>query len=256
VTINGSQITGNKASFGGGLLVQRGSKVSIGNSTISGNEATGRGDGVGGGIFAFDHTAVTMSGSTLKDNLASSDGAGAQFQNFSSLTAVNSTFANEGPVDRPAKGIHFVNSYANLISTTFYSAPLGIDGAVTGDIRNTILYNSNACLGNIEDGHFNVQSPTPAESCRIASIEIIPKLEDLRLDPAGLKDNGGPTTTVAELPVTGSPTIDQIPLMMCTDQNGKPLKVDQRGFPRPDPYGDKALCDIGAYEYQAPKPKE
>jgi Right handed beta helix region len=254
VTIRGSQITRNKASFGGGLLVQRGSQVVIGNSTITGNDAAGSPDSVGGGMFAFDHTDVTMTGSTLNDNLASKAGAGMQFENFSSLTAVNDTFANEGPVEKPAHGIHFVDSYANLISTTFYSAPLSIEGGVTGDLRNSILYNSNACLGELEDGHFNVQSPAPPDVCRLDSIEIIPKLEDLKLDSAGLKDNGGPSKTVAELPVTGSPTIDQIPLMMCTDQDGKPLKVDQRGFPRPDPYGDKALCDIGAYEYQAPKP--
>jgi hypothetical protein len=34
----------------------------------------------------------------------------------------------------------------------------------------------------------------------------------------------------------------------CTDANGAPLTVDQRGFPRPQVTG----CDIGAFENQAP----
>jgi hypothetical protein len=245
VTISGSQITNNKASFGGGLLVQRKSKVVIANSTITGNDAGGRADAVGGGIFAFDHTDVTMTGSTVAANTASNQGAGMQVQEFSSLTAVNSTFANEGPVDQPAHGIHFVGSFANLISNTFYNAPLAVDGIVKGELRNSILFNSSICLGNLHDAGFNIQFPAPFTTCE-TSIPVV----DPMLDPGGLKNNGGPTQTIAEL--KGSPAIDSIPLMMCTDQDGKPLKVDQRGLPRPDPKGDQTVCDKGAFEFQAP----
>lgn len=59
------------------------------------------------------------------------------------------------------------------------------------------------------------------------------------LDPAALKDNGGPTKTIALLP--DSPAIDQIPDFLCP-------KVDQRGSPRPA--GHQLDCDIGAYELQ------
>ena len=58
-----------------------------------------------------------------------------------------------------------------------------------------------------------------------------------------LQDNGGPTLTVALLP--GSPALGA---GACTDANGAPLTVDQRGFPRPQVTG----CDIGAFENQAP----
>jgi hypothetical protein len=100
----------------------------------------------------------------LNDNSASEKGARMQFQNF------NDTFANEGPLNKPSPGIHFVGSYANLMGITFYSAPLSIEGNVTGDIRNSILSNSNYCLGQIDDGHSNVQSPTPPDPCCIDSI--------------------------------------------------------------------------------------
>ena len=52
---------------------------------------------------------------------------------------------------------------------------------------------------------------------------------DPRLDPEGLKDNGGPTQTLALLP--GSPAIDAADPDLCADP---PVdRVDQRGYVRP-----------------------
>jgi len=64
--------------------------------------------------------------------------------------------------------------------------------------------------------------------------------EDLNLGP--LQDNGGPTLTHA--PVVPSMAIDQIPLADCTDSDGTPITVDQRGSLRP--WG--STCDIGSVE--------
>ena len=63
------------------------------------------------------------------------------------------------------------------------------------------------------------------------------------LDPSRLKDNGGPTKTIALL--STSPAVDAIPVANCTDVNGHAITTDQRGFLRPQGPG----CDIGAYEY-------
>jgi hypothetical protein len=57
-----------------------------------------------------------------------------------------------------------------------------------------------------------------------------------------LGDNGGPTFTHSLL--GGSPAIDN---GSCTDMDGKPIVVDQRGMTRPEGPG----CDIGAFEGQA-----
>jgi hypothetical protein len=64
---------------------------------------------------------------------------------------------------------------------------------------------------------------------------------DAKLAP--LQNNGGPTLTMALLP--GSPALGAA---ACSDANGVPLRVDQRGFPRSHFTG----CDIGAFENQAP----
>ena len=65
-------------------------------------------------------------------------------------------------------------------------------------------------------------------------------VDDLKLGP--LANNGGPTDTHALL--EGSVAIDAVPQNECTDQNGNPVPVDQRGTPRPQ----GRACDAGAYE--------
>ena len=72
-------------------------------------------------------------------------------------------------------------------------------------------------------------------------------LTDLKID-SELKENGGPTKTLALLP--DSPAIDQIsPGMFCgqgSRYNILGRDQDQRGVTRPQGAG----CDIGAYERQ------
>jgi hypothetical protein len=251
LAISNSGIIRNQAtsvSLGGGLFIEN-TAVTITSSLIARNGAgvyRDGGSGAGGGIFGIttNHaspTEITMVGTTLADNTASNLGAGIELENFSSLTAVNSTFANQGPANDPVHGLHFNNSFVNLISTTLSLAPLSVEGVVEGEVRNSILADSGLCVGNIFDGGHNLQFPAPGAGCG-TSIPVL----DPKLDPHGLEDNGGPTPTIALLP--DSPAIDVVPLMECTDQNGQPLTTDQRGAPRPAP-GHHA-CDSGAYEYQ------
>lgn len=62
---------------------------------------------------------------------------------------------------------------------------------------------------------------------------------DLKLDPAGLTDNGGPTQTIR--PMVDSPAIDFV------SGPGACTGTDQRGVARADGPGETA-CDAGAYE--------
>ena len=71
---------------------------------------------------------------------------------------------------------------------------------------------------------------------------------DTRLGP--LLNNGGPTETHALN--AGSPAIDGGNPAGCVDQDGMPILVDQRGFPRTldGNHDGIAVCDMGAFEYQ------
>ncbi len=111
-------------------------------------------------------------------------------------------------------------------------------------MTNSIIANSIGanCGGGITDGGHNLQ--WPGTSCG----ETIPS-RDPRLDPDGVKDNGGPTQTIALLP--GSPAIDAGDSAVCANPpvNG----VDQRGFARPG--SGHTQCSIGAYEADAFSPE-
>ena len=65
-----------------------------------------------------------------------------------------------------------------------------------------------------------------------------------------LKDNGGPTQTMALLP--GSPAIDAGNNALALDASGNPLTTDQRGAGYARISG--SAVDIGAFEYQTPAP--
>jgi hypothetical protein len=266
VSLVRSTCSGNSSSFGGCAGVTKEAELTADNSSITANHAGGGGgifgDGSraevvvndsivttnsanrGGGILSVGpNAALVINASTLANNKAPV-GSGVQAEHFSAVVAVNSTFANQGSKSVP--GIHLVNSHGELVFSTFSSAYLHADGVVEGDLRDSILLNSSSCLGHLADGGFNIQFPAAEAVCR----NTIPVVNPM-LDPAGLRDNGGPTPTIAELP--GSPSRNTIPLMFCTGPNGHPLRVDQRGLPRPDPHGEP-LCDKGAFQYQTAEP--
>ena len=246
-----SKIRNNRAtkvSRGGGLLVEA-TKVTITDSEISANSAgTFRdgGNGAGGGIFATAKSEIKLRRSSLANNDASGLGSDLELQDFSSVLAVNSTFANHGPFKEPGRSVHSVSSALDLASTTFWNAPLLAEkGSTSGTVRNSIFFNSAYCLGNLNGSNlFNTQFPKPLPGCS----KGIPVVE-VELDPNGLRNNGGLTPTVAEL--AGSKSIDSIPLLLCNNLDDKPLKFDQRALPRPDPGDKSGNCDTGAFEYQA-----
>jgi hypothetical protein len=203
--------------FGGGIFAAN-SDVVVNKSVFTDNSAE-MGGGAGGGIaIAFDTTAVTVSNTTFTGNRAEDAGSGIAVAG-GTLTLTNSTFADNSGRD---------------IQNGLFDGELG-----TVTVNNTII--AGNCLGPIIDGGHNLQ--WPGTSCG----ETIPSLDPV-LDPAGLKDNGGPTQTIALL--AGSPAIDGGDPEVCANPpvNG----LDQRGYMRPGT--GYASCSIGAFEYNSSGP--
>jgi hypothetical protein len=116
-------------------------------------------------------------------------------------------------------------------------------------LRNTLLAAntgdncSTATGGSIADGGGNLEDGT---GCGFTDPSSQSNASP-GLDPGGLKDNGGPTQTIALFP--GSQAIDRGVDAVCTDTAGV-NGLDQRGETRPrDGDGDgTSRCDAGAFE--------
>jgi len=217
------------SSQGGGLFVANGS-TSVANSTVFANNAKGgtggsgrslpfgRGGNAAGGGLYLNNGSVSLTGVTTVSNQA--------------LLAEGFSPGQTGS----SSGGGIANQGAGLfINTTLI-------GNNTMGIDNIVLTASDV-FGAITTSHSLISEDAGAlitdHGRNIFNVNP-------RLDPNGLKSNGGPTQTVALQQV--SPAIDKGDNVTCAAPFPSGLaNVDQRGFPR-FRTGD-SLCDIGAFEF-------
>ena len=222
--LTGSTVSGNTAvNGGGGTFNQNGATMTLSNSTVSGNTAMDGGGILNGGVL---HDAVlTVTNSTLSGNTGTHSGGG--IDNEGALTMTNSTFADNSA--GTGGGIIGEGGSVTLKNTIVASSPSG------GNCVSSATFTSN--------GH-NLSDDTTCSSF----LNGVGDLNDTPagLDPDGLKDNGGPTETIALLAASNS--VDAVPLNptdYCTANDGTtPVATDQRGVPR----SQGSACDIGAFE--------
>jgi CSLREA domain-containing protein len=249
--VGGGQGLGG-AIFNDGAMTVTGSTFSANKATGGGGEDAGGGDGNGGAIAQGQGVGpATVINSTFSANQAiggggdpSGDGNGGAIAAVSfggTLTVTNCTFSGN--------------------QTTAGAGPGGkaVGGAIDNDgslsivaVKGTILSSSTGgnCGGSaVTDVGHNISDDGSCGFTVPPSGTSLNNSTTLNLDPAGLQNNGGPTNTIA---LEGnSEAVDFIPVADCTDQSPTPLplKIDQRGFPRPDP-GNPEFCDAGAFELQ------
>ena len=218
--ISTSTFNANTAAANGGAINNEGrtagsATLTVGTSTFFANTAGAKGGAILNDGRNAGSGTVEIDNSTLKSNTASmtsaaidSDGTGG-----SATLALGSTILANGP---SANLTLTVNSETTFTSKNYNlsSDPAGATGASAGTTGPGGPYLT-------EGGDRRNTDP--------------------KLDPRGLRDNGGPTQTIALL--SGSPAIDQ---------GISSFSTDQRGFPRPidNPAISNAAdgSDIGAYE--------
>ena len=263
LTLNNSTVSGNTADLVGGGIFNQGT-LTLSNSTVSGNTA----DLVGGGISNEPDTTTTTNiiNSTISDNKASSDGGGifihsTIYSNSSpSLAQADLTFSfstiygnrastggdiavkdvafpSNGGAPKPAKQISQVRISNSIVAG---------DSAHPGpDISGTLISSGYNLFQDNSGATFDQATKTLHGTDRTLSVDDLSKLF---ANPAGLRNNGGPTRTYALGPE--SPALDQIPLQYCQVKgilnSRSRMYTDQRGMKRPD--GNEQFCDIGAYE--------
>ncbi len=259
--INRSTISGNAAEggtgggYGGGILNSGGALV-VRNSTIAGNRASGGSGGTGGGIYNASGTTMTISSTTIVANSVEHFGGG--IMNYGTLTIDNSTLVGNTASGQTCGGGGIANGYpdyggaATINNSTLSgnNAPgcayaggiVNSSGTVT--LQNSIVASSTPggnCGGSVTSDGYNISDDNTCNFNGSGDMNDT----DPKLQPLG--NYGGPTQTLAIF--AGSPAIDAGNPNGCTNGQGKLLKTDQRGYPRPGPH-DHHGCDMGAFENQ------
>jgi predicted outer membrane repeat protein len=231
VVLSGSTVSDSTASTSGGGLVGV-TALLVSTSTISSNTAP-----TGGGLYAVGTATVTNS--TLGDNRAMSDGGGLYAANGATVT--NSTFSGNTAGTGDGGGLA-VSRGATVTNSTFSGNSAGNSGGGLYANTDVTVVNSLFAAGAngtncgvvqpFTDGGGVISSdPTCVANTTGGSVASA----DPGLDPLGLRDNGGPTPTIATAATSaarGHGVAAACPV------------TDQRGVPRPT----GASCDSGAVQ--------
>jgi len=257
-------------SHGAGIYNNTGN-VSVVNSTLNNNNAD-----AGGGIFN-ENGVVSVTGCTFHDNGVSYYGGG--ITSFAgTVNVTNSTFYANIAYSRQESGIFGVGGgianfgTLNLTNSTVTANYSGGDGSgvfngstpAIANVKSTIIalnyggvsffYSGPDVFGAFKSQGFNLIGEKDGSSGFTVATDkhgTIASPLNPKLDPKGLRSNGGPTQTVAL--VSGSPAIDKgtsvgLTGTLTTDQRGVPRSVDKSGVTNAAG-GDGT--DIGAYEFGA-----
>ena len=247
-------------SLGGGIL--NNGTLTVSNCTIANNEAAGGSSDGGGGIANLGTLTVvnsTVAFNTLGPSASSTGNAGAGISSDGTLTLSSCTIADNSALPGNGDGGGLDLQGTSTLLNSILSGNLGVtdnnaSGApitsafnnVFGDNQTSFLYPiTNPSDPNNQYGQplFGESGPTPPPYISgNNNLDIEPILD------TSLKNNGGPTPTLAEL--VGSPSI----------ANGDPAFVTNPPFVGP-PFFDQRgpgfvrvlnnHMDIGAFQVQS-----
>ena len=209
VNVAGTTFGNNGAVLGGGIF-NNGTLTVVG-STFERNQSTQD----GGGIYNTDTAAVSVSNSTFYHNFtegidSSKSASGGGIYNANALSVFNSTFTlNEVGTDGfgstvAGGGIFNQGGATATIKSTIFSGNAFPPGVQATTLGGPDLYGSFTTRG------FNIIGSTDGNIGFTARTDLTladPKFELDSNNLPNLKDNGGPTDTIAL--VCGSPAIDQ-----------------------------------------------
>jgi predicted outer membrane repeat protein len=229
--LDDSTLDGNHASGGGGgaLYVDNATNAYLRRDTLSRNTA------VNGGAIFNANSQLFMSNVTVSQNQATNDGGGIYSVGLTNI--YNLTIAyNEADADADGTG-----DGAGVFNAAGFTFNAGNSLLVGNYLAGTQpYYDCFGLLGVYGNDKFSGTSGCAVAPASTGTAAYIGSLDELGI----LKDNGGPTQTIAIV----LPSNDLIGHgLSCKDWTGQPVVTDQRGHPRPP--AATGRCDIGAFEY-------
>jgi len=252
LTLTNSTVSGNSALTSGGGIYNEGGEATLTNCTLSGNSAhrcTGSWCAEGGGIYNGYGGTATLTNCTLSGNSAAvvdrrSSGG---IANHATLTLTNCTLSGNsgGIVNDCFCAFGSCGCAPFRLTNTVLAEPAGLTCGVLWEGQLVYLGGDQNGAYSIDGGHNLINDADGSCGLTDGVNGNIVGVDDPRLGP--LRDNGGPTQTIALLP--DSPAIDAGDPVVCANPpvNG----LDQRGYVRLG--AGSANCSIGAYEYHLPE---
>ncbi|PYK69913.1 MAG: hypothetical protein DME45_00210 [Verrucomicrobia bacterium] len=238
----------------GGAIYSSGSAMTITRSTLNANFADTSGFEQGGGGIFIEGGTVNIVNSTLSGNGVLTfygGGGGAILADQGTLNLTNSTVANNSVFGRETEGgggvlayaaVHVKNTIIALNSAQ--ASPIYSQSGAPGPDVQGVFSSSGFNLIGKKDGSTGFTAATDKKGTVTSPLNP-------GLDPKGLRNNGGPTQTIAL--VSGSLAIDKgtsagLTGTLTTDQRGLARTVDRSAAANATG-GDGT--DIGAFEFGA-----
>ncbi len=239
VEISRTEISGNSAETGGGILMRSQDSLTMNQVALLENQAAI----TGGGLVASFQSDVKLTNVTVADNVAGKNGGGIYVNSISLVSIANSTItqniANYGDtINGNGGGIYIVDNNNNSItlrSTIIAENLVQLDRNGHHDCFGHFSNATYSWIGDLGDS---------ADPCSWQQFSV------------GMMHSLDPQLGT----ITGSGYARHYPLLnsslaidagTCLDANGDPLNTDQRGYAMPvDGDGDSnANCDMGSIEY-------
>jgi hypothetical protein len=252
----GFGFNGGNGGVGGGIFNAEGATLIISNSTISGNRTgdganshtrDGGAGGAGGGIYNSPMSTLTINNSTIIGNQTGNGGSpgggpgsGGGIYNAGTTTLTISNCTITGNSSGNGGGIDVAGSTSPIVRSSIIAGNTAQNGP---DVKGTFTSQGYNLVGNTSDSNGFTQM---TDQTGTQASPLNPRLELDAMNKPLLKDNGGPTPTIALL--CGSPAIDK-------GNNFTSATTDQRGAGFARIFDNSTAnasdsSDIGAFEVQ------
>jgi hypothetical protein len=232
----------NSAKLGGALRATPETVIRIEDSVFQGNSTidVGGGNRIGAAIYC-QTCQMTVVSSTISGNGDDFSGKVVNVDNDGQLNFLNSTISgNTGGGVRSQNG-NVLIKFSTLVDNggqnlSFFS----FDDTHVFQVGGSVLQSTDT--DNCQTGDLPASLGYNVVGDSSCSFGGTGDLQETGAALGPLADNGG--ATQSHLPGAGSPVLNHVPPGACTDLDGAPLALDQRGSPRP--VGSQ--CDAGSVE--------